>query len=67
MLSFGIKSGRNAGSQFINALQMILLLVNIGDTKSLAGTLPSPSTTSDHQQDSLQQVFQKSWYVFLWI
>jgi O-acetylhomoserine/O-acetylserine sulfhydrylase-like pyridoxal-dependent enzyme len=32
MLRFGINSGRNAGSQFINALQMILLLVNIGDT-----------------------------------
>jgi len=40
ILSFGVKASSNsssevAGSQFIDALQMILRLVNIGDAKSL--------------------------------
>ncbi len=35
-MSFGIKGGREAGAKFIDALQMILRLVNIGDAKSLA-------------------------------
>lgn len=33
ILSFGIKGGKEAGGQFIDALQMILRLVNIGDAK----------------------------------
>ena len=36
ILSFGIKGGAEAGGQFIDALEMILRLVNIGDAKSLA-------------------------------
>ena len=36
ILSFGISGGSGAGAQFIDALQMILRLVNIGDAKSLA-------------------------------
>ena len=36
ILSFGIKGGAEAGAKFIDALQMILRLVNIGDAKSLA-------------------------------
>ncbi|WP_153766559.1 PLP-dependent transferase [Endozoicomonas sp. OPT23] len=36
MVSFGIKGGRETGGKFINALKMILRLVNIGDAKSLA-------------------------------
>src|SRR5690606_3188749 len=36
ILSFGIEGGKEAGAQFIDALQMILRLVNIGDAKSLA-------------------------------
>ncbi|MET0001833.1 MAG: aminotransferase class I/II-fold pyridoxal phosphate-dependent enzyme, partial [Candidatus Thiodiazotropha lotti] len=36
ILSFGIEGGREAGARFIDALQMILRLVNIGDAKSLA-------------------------------
>ena len=36
ILSFGISGGQEAGARFIDALQMILRLVNIGDAKSLA-------------------------------
>ncbi|MFZ5602458.1 MAG: O-acetylhomoserine aminocarboxypropyltransferase/cysteine synthase family protein [Pseudomonadota bacterium] len=46
ILSFGIKGGKEAGGQFIDALQMILRLVNIGDAKSLAC---HPATTTHRQ------------------
>lgn len=46
LLSFGIKGGREAGAKFIDALQMILRLVNIGDAKSLAC---HPATTTHSQ------------------
>lgn len=46
ILSFGIVGGREAGAQFIDALQMILRLVNIGDAKSLAC---HPATTTHRQ------------------
>lgn len=46
LLSFGIKGGREAGARFIDALQLFLRLVNIGDTRSLA--CHSASTT--HRQ-----------------
>jgi len=46
ILSFGINGGREAGAQFIDALQMILRLVNIGDAKSLAC---HPATTTHRQ------------------
>ncbi|MGD2119065.1 MAG: aminotransferase class I/II-fold pyridoxal phosphate-dependent enzyme [Chromatiales bacterium] len=46
ILSFGIKGGRDAGAQFIDALKMILRLVNIGDAKSLAC---HPATTTHRQ------------------
>jgi O-acetylhomoserine (thiol)-lyase len=51
IISFGIKgnskvSGKVAGGQFIDALQMILRLVNIGDAKSLAC---HPATTTHRQ------------------
>jgi len=46
ILSFGIKGGKPAGVQFIDALQMILRLVNIGDAKSLAC---HPATTTHRQ------------------
>ncbi len=36
ILCFGIKGGAAAGAKFIDALQIILRLVNIGDAKSLA-------------------------------
>ncbi|SHO58234.1 O-acetylhomoserine aminocarboxypropyltransferase/cysteine synthase family protein [Vibrio quintilis] len=46
VLSFGIKGGLEAGAQFIDALQMVLRLVNIGDAKSLAC---HPASTTHRQ------------------
>ncbi len=46
ILSFGIKGGAEAGAKFIDALQMILRLVNIGDAKSLAC---HPASTTHRQ------------------
>ena len=46
ILSFGIKGGEEAGAKFIDALQMILRLVNIGDAKSLAC---HPASTTHRQ------------------
>ncbi|TNC79669.1 MAG: O-acetylhomoserine aminocarboxypropyltransferase [Oleiphilus sp.] len=46
ILSFGIAGGMEAGSRFIDALQMILRLVNIGDAKSLAC---HPASTTHRQ------------------
>jgi len=46
ILSFGIKGGRDAGARFIDALQLILRLVNIGDAKSLAC---HPASTTHRQ------------------
>ena len=46
ILSFGIKGGLEAGAKFIDALDMIYRLVNIGDAKSLAC---HPATTTHRQ------------------
>lgn len=46
ILSFGIAGGRAAGAQFIDALQLVTRLVNIGDAKSLAC---HPATTTHRQ------------------
>jgi len=46
ILSFGIKGGLASGTQFIDALQMVLRLVNIGDAKSLAC---HPASTTHRQ------------------
>ncbi len=46
ILSFGIKGGATAGGEFIDALEMILRLVNIGDAKSLAC---HPASTTHRQ------------------
>lgn len=46
ILSFGIKGGSEAGARFIDALKMILRLVNIGDAKSLAC---HPASTTHRQ------------------
>ena len=46
ILSFGIKGGIESGAKFIDALQMILRLVNIGDAKSLAC---HPASTTHRQ------------------
>ena len=46
IVSFGIQGGREAGGRFIDALEMILRLVNIGDAKSLAC---HPASTTHRQ------------------
>lgn len=46
ILSFGIKGGEAAGAKFIDALQLIKRLVNIGDAKSLAC---HPASTTHRQ------------------
>lgn len=52
ILSFGIKGGREAGARFIDALQIVLRLVNIGDAKSLAC---HPASTT-HRQLSAEEL-----------
>ena len=52
ILSFGIKGGFAAGEKFLDSLQMILRLVNIGDAKSLA-THPASTT---HRQLSEEEL-----------
>ena len=46
ILSFGIHGGTEACARFIDALEMILRLVNIGDAKSLAC---HPASTTHRQ------------------
>lgn len=46
ILSFGIKGGAEAGAKFIDALKLIVRLVNIGDAKSLAC---HPASTTHRQ------------------
>ena len=46
ILCFGIKGGQAAGAKFIDALQLLYRLVNIGDAKSLACHPP----TTTHRQ-----------------
>ena len=48
ILSFGIKGGKEAGIKFIDALNLVTRLVNIGDTKSLA---THPASTTHSQLD----------------
>ena len=51
IVSFGIKGGESAGAAFIDALQMIKRLVNIGDAKSLAC---HPASTTHRQLDEAE-------------
>ena len=48
ILSFGIKGGKESGITFIDSLNLITRLVNIGDTKSLA---THPASTTHSQLD----------------
>ncbi|MBT8123968.1 MAG: aminotransferase class I/II-fold pyridoxal phosphate-dependent enzyme [Gammaproteobacteria bacterium] len=52
ILSFGIKGGIEAGTKFIDALKLIVRLVNIGDAKSLAC---HPATTTHRQLSKEEQ------------
>jgi O-acetylhomoserine (thiol)-lyase len=51
IIGFGIKGGAEAGKKFINSLELISHLANIGDAKSLA---IHPATTT-HQQLSAEE------------
>ncbi|MFT6300779.1 MAG: O-acetylhomoserine (thiol)-lyase [Saprospiraceae bacterium] len=53
ILSFGIKGGEVAGAKFIDALQLIKRLVNIGDAKSLA-CHPASTTHRQLSEDELK-------------
>lgn len=48
ILSFGIAGGAEAGARFIDALELVVRLVNIGDAKSLAC---HPASTTHRQLD----------------
>ena len=52
ILSFGLKGGAQAGPKFIDALQLITRLVNIGDAKSLA-CHPASTTHRQLAEDEL--------------
>ena len=52
VMSFGIKGGVEAGVKFIDALQLILRLVNVGDAKSLA-CHPASTTHRQLSEDEL--------------
>ncbi len=52
VLSFGITGGAEAGARFIDALELITRLVNIGDAKSLAC---HPATTTHRQLSAEEQ------------
>jgi O-acetylhomoserine (thiol)-lyase len=49
ILSFGVKGGFDAGVKFLDALQLVTRLVNIGDAKSLA---THPASTTHRQLDA---------------
>ncbi|TVQ37937.1 MAG: O-acetylhomoserine aminocarboxypropyltransferase/cysteine synthase [Spirochaetaceae bacterium] len=53
MVVFGIKGGRPAGERFINSLEMVLHLANVGDAKSLA--IHPASTTHSQMTDEQQR------------
>ena len=52
ILSFGVKGGYDAGVRFLDALQLVTRLVNIGDAKSLA-THPASTTHRQLNADEL--------------
>ena len=49
MVVFGVKGGAEAGSKFIDSLQLISHVANVGDCKSLA---IHPATTTHSQLSS---------------
>jgi O-acetylhomoserine (thiol)-lyase len=53
IIGFGIKGGLEAGKKFINSLQLISHLANIGDAKTLA---IHPATTTHQQLSSEEQL-----------
>jgi len=54
MIAFGVEGGKKVAEKFINQLELILHLANVGDTKSLA--IHPASTT--HQQLSEEDLIK---------
>lgn len=52
ILTFGVKGGRKAGEKFLDALKLVIRLVNIGDSRSLA-THPASTTHRQLSPDEL--------------
>ena len=52
ILTFGVKGGRAAGEKFLDALKLVIRLVNIGDARSLA-THPASTTHRQLSPDEL--------------
>jgi O-acetylhomoserine (thiol)-lyase len=53
LMGFGIKGGREAGKRFIDSLELISHLVNIGDAKTLA---IHPASTTHSQLSAEEQI-----------
>ena len=53
MLGFGVKGGRAAGAKFINNLQLISHVANLGDARSLA---IHPASTTHSQLSEQEQI-----------
>ena len=53
ILSFGIKGGREAGARFIESVQFLSHLANVGDAKSL---VIHPASTTHRQMSEEQQI-----------
>ena len=53
LLAFGIRTGRDGGSRFIEAAQMMSHVANIGDTRTL---IIHPASTTHRQLDDQQQL-----------
>jgi len=49
VFSFGVKGGREAGQRFIERLELVSHLANIGDAKSL---VIHPASTTHHRMDA---------------
>jgi O-acetylhomoserine (thiol)-lyase len=53
MMGFGVKGGREAGARFIDSLQLISHVANLGDARSLA---IHPASTTHSQLDEQEQI-----------
>lgn len=53
IIGFGIKGGAEAGKKFINSLELVSHLANVGDAKTLA---IHPATTTHQQLSSAEQL-----------
>ncbi|HEX9014761.1 MAG TPA: PLP-dependent transferase, partial [Chloroflexota bacterium] len=53
MMGFGIKGGLESGKRFIDSVELLSLLANVGDAKSL---VIHPASTTHQQLNAEQQV-----------